>query len=142
MSVATLQRSSSALRRRWLLLSSRCGDRGRGTLGVAYLPAAVAEKPQLVLVKAQDRIAVTHTDAGDAGIRQRCIQRPLGREIDGAGGFIQEQVARLDQKSPCDCDALLFAERQHAWPVLRGVEAAVPRGEISKADPLEQALQL
>ena len=109
---------------------------------MAYLPASVAEEPEFVLMKAEDRIAVAHADASDTGIRQRCIQRPLGHEVDGASGFVQEEVARLDQKSPCDRDALLFAERQYAWPVLRGVEAAVTRGEVGKADPLEQALQL
>ena len=49
------------------------GSSAFGRLGardMAYLPATEAEQAQLVLMEAENGVAVTHADAGDTGILQ------------------------------------------------------------------------
>ncbi len=99
----------------------------QGAVGAAFEDAAVVDDQDAV--GPQDRAEPMRDDERGAAFEQlfeRALHELLGGRVDGAGGFVQEEDARVGQEGARETDELTLAESRRA-----GIGAALAdlRGE-------------
>ncbi len=81
---------------------------------------------------AQDGRAVRNADECGATLPQACIQGRFIGAVERTGRFVENDNARRMNQHARKSDALLFADRQHFFPVVHRGQAAHALGQVGQ----------